>query len=82
MLESAQGLPAPPATRPQEAVDSDRNMPGFLYVAMRSDLDLSSPGQRPAILARVSTIQTREEAREYIEEVRTKIHAARARSTH
>lgn len=80
MRASTQGLPAPPATRPQESAASDRNMPGFLYVAMRSDLDLSPPDQRPAILARVGAIQTRDEAREYIEEVRKKINSARAGS--
>jgi phospholipase C len=77
MRADAMGLPAPPATRPAEAADSDRNMPGFLYVAMRSDLDLSPPDQRPAILARVQSIHTRNDARLYIESVRQKIHAAR-----
>jgi hypothetical protein len=43
---AAMGLPALPATRPAEVPDSDRNMPGFLYVAMRSDLDLSLPDQK------------------------------------
>jgi phospholipase C len=78
LRSAAMGLPAPPATRPAESADSDRNMPGFLYVAMRSDLDLSSPDQRPAILARVQSIHTRNDARLYIESVRQKIHAARA----
>jgi phospholipase C len=78
LRSAAMGLPAPPATRPAEAADSDRNMPGFLYVAMRSDLDLSPPDQRPAILARVQSIHTRNDARLYIESVRQKIHAARA----
>jgi phospholipase C len=78
MRAAAMELPGPPATRPAEPVDSDRNMPGFLYVAMRSDLDLSPPNQRPAILARVGAIHTRNDARLYIEGVRQKIHAARA----
>jgi|HubBroStandDraft_2_1064218.scaffolds.fasta_scaffold00045_42 phospholipase C len=78
LRSAAMGLPAPPATRPAEAANSDRNMPGFLYVAMRSDLDLSPPDERPAILARVQSVQTRNDARLYIESVRQKIHAARA----
>jgi phospholipase C len=77
MRAAAMGLPGPPATKPTEAVDADRNMPGFLYSAMRSDLDLSPPEQRAAILARVGAIHTRNDARLYIEEVRQKIHSAR-----
>ena len=80
MHAAALGLPAPAATRPAEPADKDKNMPGFLYVAMRTDLDLSPPEQRPAILASVAAIQTRNDARTYIESVRQKIHAARAQA--
>jgi phospholipase C len=76
----AMSLPGPPATRPQDPADSDGNMPGFLYVAMRSDLDLSGPERRPDILARVSAIQTRYDARQYIEEVRAKTRIARSQA--
>jgi hypothetical protein len=44
---------------------------------MRSDLDLSPTEQRSVIEARVSAIKTRGEARDYIEEVRKKVEAAR-----
>jgi len=81
MRGAAMGLPGPAATRPGESVGSDQGMPGFLYVAMRSDLDLSPPEQRPAILARVSAIHTRNDARTYVEEVRQKMQVARARAT-
>jgi phospholipase C len=77
MRAAAMGLPAPSATRPHESVESDPNMPGLLYVAMRSDLDLSPPERRPIILARVRSIHTRNEARLYIEKVRQKIQVAR-----
>lgn len=77
---AAINVPGPPATRPAQAVDADRNMPGFLYVAMRSDMDLSPPEQHPAILARFGGIQTREDARQYIEDVREKTRNARARA--
>lgn len=80
MRTAALGLPAPPATRPAEAADSDKNMPGFLYVAMRTDLDLSPAEQRPAITARVAAIHTRNDARLYIESVRQKIHASRSQA--
>ena len=77
---AAFALPAPPVTRPAAPVDEDKNMPGFLYVAMRTDLDLSPLSQRPAILARVAAIRTRDEARTYTESVRQKVHAARAKA--
>jgi phospholipase C len=82
MRAAEMSLPAPTATRPREPIESDRNMPGFLYVTMRSDLDLSPPEQRSAILARVNAIRTREEARLYIEQVRQKIRAARGLARH
>lgn len=78
MVTSTLELPGPPPTHPLASVEQDRNIPGFLLVAMRSDLDLSPPAQRPAIIARVQSIQTRAEAHKYIEEVRPKIYAARA----
>jgi hypothetical protein len=49
---------------------------------MRSDLDLSPPEQRSAILARVTAIHTREEARLYIEQVRQKIRSKRTSAPH
>lgn len=72
------GLPAPPPTRPADPIESQASMPGFLYVVMRNDLDLSPPEQRPAILARVAAIRTRNDAHLYIEDVRKKVHVARA----
>jgi phospholipase C len=75
---SEQELPGPPPTNPMGSVEQDRNTPGFLFIAMRSDLDLSPPAQRSAITARVQAIRTRAEAHGYIEEVRLKIRAARA----
>jgi phospholipase C len=62
------------AKRPPLTMDEE-NMPGFLHVAMRSDLALSPRPERPAIVARVKAIKTRDEAAQYIEEVRQKIRA-------
>jgi phospholipase C len=64
-------------SRPNDSIDGG-NLPGFLYVAMRSDLATSSSEEQPAIVARVKTITTRAQASEYIEEVRVKIREARA----
>jgi hypothetical protein len=50
----------------------------FVHVAMRNDLALSSPSQRHAILQRVQSIQTREQAAQYIAGVDAKMKAARS----
>ncbi len=51
-------------------------LPGFLPIAQRYDLALSPPQQHPAIMARVTGITTRGEARQYLEEVAAKTAAA------
>lgn len=53
------------------------NLPGFVHLAVRSDLELSAPEQRPAILARAQGLQTRGEAYQYIQEVQQKVRAHR-----
>jgi phospholipase C len=68
---SGQNAPAPNTT-----VDSG-NLPAFVHVAMRRDLAVSPAAQRHAILARVQAIQTRAQAKQYIDKVRAKIQAAR-----
>jgi phospholipase C len=55
-----------------ETVDSG-NLPGIVLVAMRLDLELSSPSDTHAILARVQTIQTRGQAQQYLKEVQQKV---------
>ena len=52
------------------------NLPAFLHVAMRRDLAVSPAAQRHSILARVQAIQTRAQAKQYINEVRAKIRVA------
>jgi phospholipase C len=70
------GAEVVPVTRPADAID-EGNMPGFLFVALRSDLALSAPEERPAVIARFNTIKTRADASQYMEEVRVKVRAAR-----
>jgi phospholipase C len=72
-------IAAPPAARAVETVDQG-NLPGFLHAALRSDLDLSPPTMRDAILARFATIKTRADAQRYLDEVRSKVHAGRIAS--
>jgi phospholipase C len=63
--------------RPEAPVD-DGNLPWVLHSAMRHDLQISAPEQRPAILARVQSIQTRGQAVQYLREVEGKVHPRRA----
>jgi phospholipase C len=60
-----------PATRPADSAD-EGNLPAILDSAMQQDLD-ASPGERPAILARVAAIKTRADATAYLADVQQKI---------
>jgi phospholipase C len=66
-----------PVSRPADSID-EGNFPGLLFVVLRSDLALSPPEERTAIIARFKTIQTRAQASEYTDEVRVKVRAARS----
>ena len=63
------------ASRPNETVDQG-NLPVILNSALRQDLEMS-PGKRAQILKRVESIKTREQAREYLAEVQTKVRIRR-----
>jgi phospholipase C len=65
-----------PVTRPFDSIDEE-NVPGFLHSVLRSELALSPPGDRAAILARFSTIKTRADAALYVSEVQPKVRATR-----
>jgi phospholipase C len=56
----------------------DGSLPGFLHIAQRYDVALSPPDQQAVIDARVASISTRAQARQYLEEVAAKTAAARA----
>jgi phospholipase C len=66
----------PVIARPADQID-EGNLPGILHAALRSDLELSPPDQRDAIIARVGAMKTRAEAWSYIGEVEQKIRTAR-----
>ncbi len=74
---AAMAVTLPSAARTGESIDNG-NLPGFLGTALRSDLTLSLPGERAAILARFKTIRTRADAQKYMDEVRIKVRAGRA----
>jgi hypothetical protein len=64
-------------TRPGDSID-EGNIPGLLFVVLRSHLAMSTPEERPAIIAQFKTIKTRAQASEYTEGVRVKVQAARS----
>lgn len=72
----ASGTEVAPVARPDDSIN-EGNMPGFLFVALRSDLAMSVPGERAAVMSRFNTIKTRAHASQYMEEVRAKVRAAR-----
>jgi phospholipase C len=59
-------------SRPTETVIQG-SLPAILQSALHQDLAVSPPEQRAAILERVSSIETREKARAYMQEVRQEI---------
>ncbi|MGA2647489.1 MAG: alkaline phosphatase family protein [Candidatus Sulfotelmatobacter sp.] len=67
------------AVRPDATVDQG-TLPVILHSALRQDLEMS-PEQRTAILQRVRSIKTREQARQYLAEVQKKLRDHRA-ATH
>ena len=64
-------------SRPDDSAD-DGNLPGIVQAALRQDLAVSPPSDRPAIIARVRSIKTRADAVQYLNEVRQKVAPARA----
>jgi phospholipase C len=48
-----------------------------LHSALRSDLALSPPEQKPRILAQFSALNTREQACQYVNHVRRKVAVAK-----
>ncbi|MDC0711897.1 alkaline phosphatase family protein [Stigmatella sp. ncwal1] len=77
--------PSPTLARPPPKLPAptdpmgEGNLPGFLHVAMRSDLELSPPAERQAILARVKAIQTHADVEQYMREIGQKIRVSRSR---
>jgi phospholipase C len=78
-------LALPPPLNSTEPIESERSLPGFLYVAARTDKELTPPGvtaqaHDATVEARVPSISTRGDAHNYFEEVRRKAAAADAAS--
>src|SRR6185437_5090203 len=65
------------AAGPSDYIDKG-NLPGFLHVALRTDLALSRPEQRPIILSEFKRIKTRADAQRYLDHVQIKVNASRA----
>jgi phospholipase C len=76
MKMSVPDLSATVAARPDATVDQG-TLPVILHSALRQDLEMS-PEQRTVILQRVRSIRTREQARQYLAKVQTKLRERRA----
>jgi phospholipase C len=68
-------LGATAAARPNDSVN-EGTLPGIIHSALRQDLEMS-PGQKAEILARVRSIKTRAQARQYLTEVQKEVRAHR-----
>ena len=68
----------PPVTRPEDSAD-EGNVPALVYAAMQRNLK-ATPEKRAEILERVQRIQTREDAHDYLVEVRQIVNASTAAS--
>ena len=85
--------PAPPAPRAaidpetaqarlSEPIPESGNLPGFLSIMLKTDLELSAtPAERDAALARHAAVTTRGDARSYINYVLAKAKAAKQQGT-
>ena len=86
-LPDAIAAPATQAEPPGSVAAPDMNstvdagsLPLLVHVAMRHDISTSPTSEKHAILARVQSIQTRQQAADYIAEIRTRVQAAKAAS--
>ena len=82
--------PAPPVPRPAtaaptpaalagEPVPETGNLPGFLHIMLKTDLELAATAQdRDAAHARYAAVRTRGDARSYIADVMSRARTARA----
>jgi len=63
-----------------EPVPESGNLPGFLGIMLKTDIELSSgtPEERAAAIARFKSVRTRGQARAYVESVMQKVSAAKA----
>ena len=67
----------PPAVRANDPIEGDPHLPGFLYLAHRTDLELSSQNTLVAALERRRNLDTRGQVRDYFEDVRRRLAATR-----
>lgn len=59
----------PAATRPEQPLEQDPNLAGFVHIALRRDLNITPPSQQPERIARAQSVLTRADARDYLQEV-------------
>lgn len=69
-------MAAVPTDREDELVESDRSLPGYLFLVARTHWQLSPWTNFLSIMNRRSRVKTRRDARDYFEEIRRKALAA------
>ncbi len=74
---AVQAAAAPSVPDMAASIDAG-SLPVLLHVAMRHDMATSPASDRHAILTRVQSIQNRQQAADYIEQVRARVQAAKA----
>jgi len=69
-----------PSARDAEPLPEKGNLLGFLYIAAKTDVELSGGGEatKTAVRAKLESILTRGQAREYLQEVAARLKAAQA----
>jgi phospholipase C len=78
----ALAVPIPDASRPDEPVEVAPNLPGFIYLAARTDREMGPPpgvalvAHEVGVRDRVEGIKTRADARAYFEDVRRRLVVA------
>jgi phospholipase C len=76
LSEAVPDLSAATVAAPHESVN-DGNLPAIVHSAMQQDLAISPAEARRKIIARVASLRTRADAREYLAEVQRKIRPRR-----
>ena len=67
-------------SRPNDSVN-EGSLPVVIQAAMRQDIELSSPGERDRIIAKVATLKTRSDAATYLAGVAAKLSAVSGHPT-
>jgi phospholipase C len=66
----------PGPTRPEQPIDKDPNLAGFVHIALRRDLSITPPSEHQDRVARARSILTKADAHDYLQEVDRRLNTA------